>query len=77
MVELNEASAGQPVKTHVGQRLRVTCPNKTTGYRWQVVGDSAPNSLPRKRPGNTKRFRPAGCRWRESLDICRKDRGPV
>jgi predicted secreted protein len=40
MVELNEASAGQPVKTQIGQRLRITLPeNRTTGYRWQVAGD--------------------------------------
>jgi len=33
MVELNEASAGHPVETHVGQRLRITLPeNRTTGY---------------------------------------------
>ena len=40
MVELNEASAGQPVKTQVGQRLRVTLPeNRSTGYSWQLAGD--------------------------------------
>ena len=37
MMELNEAVAGQAVKTEVGQRIRVTLPeNRTTGYRWQV-----------------------------------------
>jgi predicted secreted protein len=42
MVELNEASAGHPVETHVGQRLRITLPeNRTTGYSWHVVGDCA------------------------------------
>ena len=40
MVELNEASAGKPVTTHVGQRLRITlAENRTTGYSWQVGGD--------------------------------------
>ncbi len=40
MLELNETSAGQPVKTQIGQRLRITLPeNRTTGYRWQVAGD--------------------------------------
>jgi inhibitor of cysteine peptidase len=42
MVELDEAAAGRPVKTEVGQRLRVTLPeNRTTGYRWQVSGGCA------------------------------------
>jgi predicted secreted protein len=40
MVELNEASAGQPVKAQIGQRLRITLPEtRTTGYHWQVAGD--------------------------------------
>ena len=40
MLELNETSAGQPVKTLIGQRLRMTLPeNRTTGYRWQIAGD--------------------------------------
>lgn len=42
MVELNEAAAGQPIKTQVGQRLRITlAENRTTGYHWQVAGDCA------------------------------------
>jgi predicted secreted protein len=43
MIELDEAAAGQPVTTEVGQRVQVTLSeNRTTGYRWQVAPDCGP-----------------------------------
>jgi inhibitor of cysteine peptidase len=40
MVRLNEASAGQPVTTQIGERVHVSLPeNATTGYRWRIAGD--------------------------------------
>jgi predicted secreted protein len=40
MVQLNEASAGQPVTAQIGERVHVSlAENATTGYRWRVAGD--------------------------------------
>ena len=40
MMELDEAAAGQPVTTQLGQRIQINLPeNRTTGYLWQLAGD--------------------------------------